>query len=229
MGWNSYKLVTFGCSFTYGHGLADCVAQDGSHGPTASKRAWPSILGGLTDMQVDNASIAGSSNLMITKTIVDYSKYDKNTVVVIMWSHNNRETIYKDGGEEKLHMLPGFLNAGMPKDFWWDKEDTFKKDVTTYYETFHEDWNATLNQMIRMNFVHAFLKSKGIQSFHVYCEHYHEDFNYFKKFNVRDLNLKRFNWSDHFHIDDALDVPNPHPGPKSHALIATNLRRWFFS
>ena len=229
MGWNSYKLVTFGCSFTYGHGLADCVAQDGSHGPTASKRAWPSILGGLTDMQVDNASIAGSSNLMITKTIVDYSKYDKNTVVVIMWSHNNRETIYKPGGEEKLHMLPGFLSAGMPKDFWWDKEDTFKKDVTTYYETFHEDWNATLNQMIRMNFVHAFLKSKGIQSFHVYCEHYHEDFNYFKKFNVRDLNLKRFNWSDHFHIDDALDVPNPHPGPKSHALIATNLRRWFFS
>ena len=229
MGWNSYKLVTFGCSHTYGHGLSDCIAEDGSNGPTASQQAWPIILGGLTDMKVDNASRPGAGNLMITKAIVDYSKYDKNTVVVIMWSHNNRETIYKDGGEEKLPMLPGFLNAGMPKDFWWDKEDTFKKDVTTYYETFHEDWNATLNQMIRMNFVHAFLKSKGIQSFHVYCEHYHEDFNYFKKFNVRDLNLKRFNWSDHFHIDDALDVPNPHPGPKSHALIATNLRRWFFS
>lgn len=229
MGWNSYKLVTFGCSHTYGHGLSDCIAEDGSNGPTASQQAWPIILGGLTDMKVDNASRPGAGNLMITKAIVDYSKYDKNTVVVIMWSHNNRETIYKDGGEEKLHMLPGFLSAGMPKDFWWDKEDTFKKDVTTYYETFHEDWNATLNQMIRMNFVHAFLKSKGIQSFHVYCEHYHEDFNYFKKFNVRDLNLKYFNWGNDFCIDDALDVPNPHPGPNSHALLATNIRRWFFS
>ena len=229
MGWNSYKLVTFGCSHTYGHGLSDCIAEDGSNGPTASQQAWPSILSGLTDMKVDNASRPGASNLMITKAIVDYSKYDKNTVVVIMWSNNNRETIYKPGGEEKLHMLPGFLSAGMPKDFWWDKEDTFKKDVTTYYETFHEDWNATLNQMIRMNFVHAFLKSKGIQSFHLQIAHHHTDPNYFKKFNVRDLNLKYFNWGNDFCIDDALDVPNPHPGPKSHALIATNLRRWFFS
>ena len=34
MGWKDYKLVTFGCSFTYGHGLADCMAEDGSNGPT---------------------------------------------------------------------------------------------------------------------------------------------------------------------------------------------------
>ena len=230
MGWNSYKLVTFGCSFTYGHGLADCMAEDGSNGPTASKRAWPSILGGLTDMQVDNASIAGSSNLMITKAIVDYSKYDKNTVVVIMWSHNDRETIYNDKGEPKLHMLPGFLDDRMPKRFWHNKEEgPFKKIIKTYYETYHEGWNATLNQMIRMNFVHAFLKSKGIQSFHLQIAHHHTDPNYFKKFNVRDLNLKYFNWGDDFCIDDALDVPNPHPGPNSHALLATNIRRWFFS
>ena len=72
MGWNSYKLVTFGCSHTYGHGLSDCIAEDGSNGPTASQQAWPSILSGLTDMKVDNASRPGAGNLMITKAIVDY-------------------------------------------------------------------------------------------------------------------------------------------------------------
>ena len=80
-----------------------------------------------------------------------------------------------------------------------------------------------------MNFVHAFLKNKGIKSFHVHSEHHRLDINYFKKFNVRDLNLKYFNWKNNFHIDDALDIPKPHPGPRSHALMATNIQRWFFS
>ena len=229
MGWKDYKLGTFGCSFTYGHGLADCMAEDGSNGPTASEQAWPSVLGKLTGMKVDNVSEPGSSNLMITKAIVDYSKYTKDTVVVVMWSNNDRETIYKTGNE-KLHMLPGFLDDTMPGTFWFDKDkNNFKKTITTYYENYHEDWNATLNQTIRMNFVHAFLKNKGIKSFHVHSEHHRLDINYFKKFNVRDLNLKYFNWKNNFHIDDALDIPKPHPGPRSHALMATNIQRWFFS
>ena len=228
MGWKDYKLVTFGCSFTYGHGLSDCMAEDGSNGPTASEQAWPSVLGKLTGMKVDNVSEPGSSNLMITKAIVDYSKYTKDTVVVVMWSNNDRETIYKTGNE-KLHMLPGFLDDTMPGTFWFDKDkNEFKKTITTYYENYHEDWNATLNQTIRMNFVHAFLKNKGIKSFHVHSEHHRLDINYFKKFNVRDLNLKYFNWKNNFHIDDALDIPKPHPGPRSHALMATNIQRWFF-
>jgi len=205
------------------------MAEDGSNGPTASEQAWPSVLGKLTGMKVDNVSEPGSSNLMITKAIVDYSKYTKDTVVVVMWSNNDRETIYKTGNE-KLHMLPGFLDDTMPGTFWFDKDkNNFKKTITTYYENYHEDWNATLNQTIRMNFVHAFLKNKGIKSFHVHSEHHRLDINYFKKFNVRDLNLKYFNWKNNFHIDDALDIPKPHPGPRSHALMATNIQRWFFS
>tara|TARA_X000001036_G_scaffold437977_1_gene484630 strand:+ start:834 stop:1526 length:693 start_codon:yes stop_codon:yes gene_type:complete len=230
MGWENYKLVTFGCSFTYGHGLSDCVAADGSNGPIASEQAWPSILGKLKGMKVDNASEPGSSNLTITKAIVDYPKYTKDTVVVVMWSNNDRETIYTDRGEEKLHMLPGFLNDYMPKTFWHDKnKDYFKKIVTTYYEDYHEDWNATLNQTIRMNYVHAFLKNKGIKSFQVQSRHYSTDEHYFKKFNLNNLNFKYFNYKTQFFIDEALDKPNPHPGPKSHKLMAINIRDWFFS
>ena len=94
MGWKDYKLVTFGCSFTYGHGLSDCIAADGSNGPVCSEQAWPSVLGQLTGMKVDNVSKPGSSNLMITKAIVDYPKYTKNTVVVVMWSINDSCLLY---------------------------------------------------------------------------------------------------------------------------------------
>jgi hypothetical protein len=229
MGWKDYKLVTFGCSFTYGHGLSDCIAEDGSNGPICSEQAWPSILGKLTGMKIDNASEPGSSNLMITKAIVDYSKYTKNTVVVVMWSNNDRETIYSDYNKQKLHMLPGFLDDRMPGTFWFDKDkNNFKKTVTTYYENYHEDWNATLNQMIRMNFVHAFLKNKGIKSFHVQSKQHATDSYYFDKFSLNNLNFKYFNYKTDFFIDDALDVPNPHPGPNSHKLMAVNIRDWFF-
>lgn len=228
MGWKDYKLVTFGCSFTYGHGLSDCIAADGSNGPVCSEQAWPSIVGQLTGMKVDNVSKPGASNLMITKAVVDYQKYTKQTVAVILWTSNDRETIYKNKDKEKLHMLPGFLKDRMPETFWHNKDkDYLKKTITTYYEDYHEDYNACLNQMIRMNFVHAFLKSKGIQSFHLQPEHYDIDPKYFKKFNVRDLDLKKFNW-DKFHVDDALDVPNPHPGPNSHRLMAVNINNWYF-
>ena len=228
MGWKDYKLVTFGCSFTYGHGLSDCIAADGSNGPTASEQAWPSLLGKLTGMKVDNASKPGSGNLMITKAIVDYSKYTKNTVVVIMWSNNDRETIYDNEGKEKIHMLPGFLSDDMPEGFWKNKKQSLKNHVETYYENYHEDWNATLNQTIRMNYAHAFLKNKGIKSFHVQSMQHSTDEHYFKKFKLNNLNFKYFNYKTQFFIDEALDKPKPHPGPKSHQLMAVNIRDWFF-
>jgi len=180
-------------------------------------------------MKVDNESVPGSSNLMITKAIVDYSKYTKDTVVVVMWSNNDRETIYNDHARQKLHMLPGFLDDHMPRTFWFNKDkNNFKKKVITYYEDYHEDWNATLNQMIRMNFVYAFLKNKGIKSFHVQSRQHATDSNYFDKFLLKNLDFKYFNYKKEFFIDDALDIPKPHPGPRSHALMATNIQHWFF-
>ncbi len=225
-------LVTFGCSFTYGSGLSDCITEDGSHGPIASEQAWPSILGKLTGMKVDNASACGSSNVRITKAVVDYPKYTKQTVVVIFWTNPDRETIYTDRGEEKLHMLPRFADRHMPRSFWFDKDkNNFKKTVKTYYEDYHEDWNAAFNQVIRMNYIHAFLKDKGIRSLHLQGDHYIndiEDKKYFKKLYLKDLEHKQFNWKHKFHIDDALDRPNPHPGPNSHKLMADNINNWYF-
>ena len=82
--------------------------------------------------------------------------------------------------------------------------------------------------MIRMNFVYAFLKNKGIKSFHVQSRQHATDSNYFDKFLLKNLNFKYFNYKKEFFIDDALDIPKPHPGPRSHALMATNIQHWFF-
>ena len=51
MNWKDYALITFGCSFTYGHGLPDCIGgPDGHAGPTPSEQAWPAMLGKIINM-----------------------------------------------------------------------------------------------------------------------------------------------------------------------------------
>ena len=51
------RLITFGDSFTYGHGLVDChVPEKNWQGPNPSKFAWPQVLGDMLGIEVINKS-----------------------------------------------------------------------------------------------------------------------------------------------------------------------------
>ena len=56
------RLVTFGCSLTYGHGLADCYLPNGREGPEPSIQAWPKLVSNKLRIEVDNRGIPGGSN-----------------------------------------------------------------------------------------------------------------------------------------------------------------------
>ena len=234
MGWKSYNLVAFGCSYTFGHGLKDCIASDGrSSGPLPSKYAWPTILGKLGSFNsVDNMGIPGASSKRVVKKVLEYDFKDKS-VVVILWPNKDRQTIFK-GQHDMLHMMPSFIYKDMPKAFWRGKDSNFADQVKMYYENFHEEFNCVFEQKIYINYVHSYLKTKGIKSFHLVPEHEYdkrlpqEDQEYFKSYDLSGLNLALIQWSKHFKIDDALDKPHPHPGPNSHKHLAVNIRRWFF-
>lgn len=75
------RLVTFGCSNTFGSGLED------------QTQAWPYILAASLLKECDNQAIPGSSNLQILNTILNY-KFDSTDTVVIMWSLPNRDFIF---------------------------------------------------------------------------------------------------------------------------------------
>lgn len=241
MDWKNHALITFGCSFTYGHGLPDCKGgPDGHAGPTPSEMAWPAMLGKLKNMKVDNKSSPGSSNNQIAKTIVDYinnvpSLFMDDIVVVILWANNDRKTIYTRGGETKLHMSAGLITDIPKNSYSWIKDKKkWQKTIKTYYEEFHDEYNVYLNQVIRMNYIHAFLNDKGIKNFHLeFYGNNHlmndEDKKYFPKLNLKNFKHIQFNFKKNFHIDDALDYPNPHPGVESHKLLANNISDWFFN
>ena len=104
-------------------------------------------------------------------------------------------------------------------------------ELKKMYKDYFEEWDSLFENLIRINFVHSYLKDRGIKSYHILSEsQYHsENGDYFEDFNLKDINLKTFNWQEDFQIDDALDKPHPHPGLLSHKLIATNIQKWLFS
>ena len=69
------RIITFGCSFTYGHYLEHDQKQ-----PSTS--AWPSMLGTLMGLEVINKAIPGASNLEILLSILKF-KFLKDDIVIV--------------------------------------------------------------------------------------------------------------------------------------------------
>ena len=56
------RLITFGCSNTYGHGLPDCHVPPNEAGPNPSKVAWPQLLADRRGLECVNLGQPGGSN-----------------------------------------------------------------------------------------------------------------------------------------------------------------------
>lgn len=97
---NFDRLIAFGCSNTFGHGLNDCVRKvDHGPGPHPSNDAWPAILARKMNIDVIiNKAIPGASNKLICKTILDFEFREKD-LTVIGWTYPQRSTIFTDKGD----------------------------------------------------------------------------------------------------------------------------------
>lgn len=86
------RLVTFGCSYTYGHGLPDCITDHGGAGKIPSKFAWPQLLAKKLDKELYNAGIPGASNKLIMDTVINFP-FKPTDTVVILWTYLSRHCI----------------------------------------------------------------------------------------------------------------------------------------
>ena len=80
------RLITFGCSYTFGIGLPDCKYGD----KNPSKLGWPTLLSDRMGAELVNISASGASNFEILYNILNFDFQDTDTVV-IMWTHFYRE------------------------------------------------------------------------------------------------------------------------------------------
>lgn len=88
------RLLCFGDSFTFGHGLPDAEDYYDDLGnyvviTEPSGYSWPAVLAKLTEQNLVNAGSTGASNREIWHTIL-CTHFEPTDDVVVMWTHHHR-------------------------------------------------------------------------------------------------------------------------------------------
>lgn len=209
-------IVAFGDSYTYGHGLEDCCIQQGNEslaGSVHSQYSWPTLLANDLSYNLKNYSHPGISNLAILHKILN-TKFDENSVCVIMWSYYTRDMI--------------FNKNYIPKKFLFNrKTDTssdikhvgnwMKDQLTKIWMVTHNDTDLIMRSWYHIHHANLYLKSLSIPHYNVFVNYtfYKEYKPTFCNIPFRDINVQHF-------IDKALD--GNHPGPLTQQRIAKDIK-----
>jgi hypothetical protein len=199
------RLITFGDSFTYGHGLADCHVEGKNWaGPTPSKFAWSQVLGDKLGLEVINQSKPGHSNIQILRDILSFD-FVPTDLVVVGWTYAVRDYIFK---KNFLGMDVSFMVSPWSKD----------KSVLKKYLSVHNDYDLSIRAGLYIHHSECFLKTKNVKQYH-FCAH-HGWVQVMPDFINTPTNFIPYMILDR-DLDLALD--NSHPGPVAHKLAAEKL------
>jgi len=162
------RLIAFGCSFTYGHGLEDCFIENNRPGFEPSKFAWPSELAKLLELDYVNSSEPGCSNQEMLRRILSTS-YQKDDIVVVLWTHYSRDVIYVKEGfpnsntdRHKVSYLP--IASWMVSDQSNPYYDEVRAIATNYYLA-HSDIDQQFKKWLTIHHAETYLNFKGIKNF----------------------------------------------------------------
>lgn len=114
------RLIVFGCSHTFGHGLPDCIRENGLSGYYPSQYSWPSVLAKKLNLELYNSAISGGSNFAILDLIVNF-KFNPDDTVIVLWSYFERDMIFnKDGTRNHFRFNDNKfrLIKKRPIDYW---------------------------------------------------------------------------------------------------------------
>ena len=210
-----HRIVAFGCSNTYGHGLSDCTVEGTDKaGPVASKFAWPALVD--SNKPYLNLSKPGSSNKQIAMDCLA-QEFIETDIVIFVWTYAVR-TFYVNKSKE-LHQ---FVAAD-------PKINRFRHDAETIIA--HHSWlkfNASrslldiiINQFMYVKLADYHVKSFGAKVLHCTIDHYFKEFD--KTQLPENLYLPMHNISDILMFTDPL--PDGHAGPRGQQLAAKFIKR----
>jgi hypothetical protein len=143
------RLVTFGCSYTYGHGLSDCLDNDGNPGPTPSKLSFSSLAAKKLNCEYINLGKSGNSNKEIWNDILNF-KFQKNDIAITTWTYYSRFCIIKSDSIRRINP-------------WIDEEKIFYMNYSNRYDMILDFFN-------RLNHSNFYLKSIGIKNYNYIIE-----------------------------------------------------------
>lgn len=213
------RLVTFGCSFTYGSELPDCTGKVdlNSFGQLKkrkpSKFAWPQVLGDLMGKEVCNHSAPASSNLEILCEILDF-KFQPDDIVVIMWSMSFRELFFKEIKKQEKGIRP------------WKQLTVWSKGIIGEDFQKAKEIDYIKRTWIYLHHANLYLKNKNTYEFENQLTFIHYPA---APWEIQELKPDFIEAPDNIYwtrtekIDDAAD--GEHPGVKSHKKQAKEIKK----
>lgn len=190
------RLITFGCSYTYGHGLPDCFVPPVNPGSKPSNMAWPSLIAGKIKLDLINFSKCGSSNLEILYNLLTFD-FKNTDLIIVMWSFSDRDMLFQNS--EKIS-----IGA-------WQDTNLVKR-----WALVHCKEDMAVRSWLYIHHASLYLKSKNLKFYNVF-NNYHTLKNFQPDFIQ--LDSPPFDMSEK--LDYALD--NIHPGPLTHKNLADNM------
>jgi hypothetical protein len=199
------RLITFGCSLTYGHGLPDCLEKDNSPGKHPSKYAWPQLLANQLNKECVNMSLAGSSNKRIWHRLINF-EYQQSDVVVILWTSPDRLGIIKSKDDE-FDIGPWMIGDLKVADF--------------YYSEVYNKYNSKIETALYINHSNLILKQKGIIPYNMIASN--SCIDCFDLYDLKTEFIPLHIINDRYTTDIAEARLTRHPGIKGHELFFKDL------
>ena len=146
------RIIAFGCSYTYGHGLTDCLENDKiTQGPEPSKLAFPSLLAKQLNCETVNLGKSGNSNKEIWHDILTF-KFQENDIAVITWTYFSRFCIIKSNSIKRIN--------------------PWKEEEKLFYMNYSNRHDMMLDFYGRLNHVSSYLNNIGIKNYNFVIEEY---------------------------------------------------------
>ena len=189
------RLISFGCSYAFGHGLPDCVGKNNiDPGVYPSKLAYTNLLAERLGLEHINLSRPGASNKEISYRAKTF-EYLSSDIVLLSWTNSERTSVLN---KDNIHIIGP-----------WCPDKTSK----LYYKFFYNEIEEAFMTEVLVTWTNLFLSKKQLLVFNCPPILNHSQ----QKVELDNYNLIMFDK----HIvnlreDRALD--NSHPGVKTHRV-----------
>lgn len=199
------RLITFGCSYTFGHGLPDCLDQlhDGYRMPPtiSSSLGWPNMLANKLSRTLVNVSSPGASNLEILYSILKFD-FHENDQIIIMWTHNMRDIVFTDDDMDPILRI----KLGPWRNEKYAQQWALKASERDY----------ALKTWIYIHHADLFLEKKKVNWLHYPAVPFD-----LQEFKFDFITSKNISFNGFEYLDYAED--NKHPGLRTQQLIAEKI------
>jgi hypothetical protein len=199
------RLISFGCSYAYGHGLPDCI---GKHhllpGNFPSKLTFAATIAKEISYDFLNLGECGSSNKKILHKILN-TEYKSTDILIVHWSHYERNCIIKNN--EKIIDINSWTNT---------------KQNKIYYKFLYDDYDSAFSTITLIDYINLKLKKNKIKILNIppIMPTNNQTQKLFNQLLDKDVLITNYNIHD-CKIDYAAD--NSHPGINSHTLLAKKI------